>query len=287
MESTDGCRTARKNKSCHPAWFPRGWEILCLIYQTFCARSQNSARRSGVSLVFPVLGHIVAASTGRIKRSCWGLEVVADSPVPSGMAKETRDPQVGCQVGILTGVCGQENKQHLCTMGNVGSFRTNVWQGDGARGVRVLHIEGRGGPIPDQQLRPLRARGTRCAPFLQPCMKPLPPRGGSKADGSFQACPGARGRERLCPIGGPPSLHWACFPSVQECTNPCCNPQNCTLKVGADCAHGDCCQSCKVSQPIRDHGGRRGLDKAAHTLEWSAAFRWLQHPQRALNLPKF
>ncbi|XP_063166035.1 disintegrin and metalloproteinase domain-containing protein 33 isoform X2 [Candoia aspera] len=33
---------------------------------------------------------------------------------------------------------------------------------------------------------------------------------------------------------------------AEECTNPCCNPQNCTLKAGAECAHGECCDSCKL-----------------------------------------
>ncbi|XP_063257300.1 disintegrin and metalloproteinase domain-containing protein 33-like isoform X3 [Prinia subflava] len=33
---------------------------------------------------------------------------------------------------------------------------------------------------------------------------------------------------------------------VEECTNPCCNAHNCTLKEGAQCAHGDCCHSCKL-----------------------------------------
>uniref|UniRef100_A0A8C3KG76 ADAM metallopeptidase domain 33 n=1 Tax=Calidris pygmaea TaxID=425635 RepID=A0A8C3KG76_9CHAR len=33
---------------------------------------------------------------------------------------------------------------------------------------------------------------------------------------------------------------------VEECTNPCCNAHNCTLKAGAQCAHGDCCQNCKL-----------------------------------------
>ncbi|NXF12145.1 ADA33 protein, partial [Smithornis capensis] len=33
---------------------------------------------------------------------------------------------------------------------------------------------------------------------------------------------------------------------VEECTNPCCNAHNCTLKEGAQCAHGDCCHNCKV-----------------------------------------
>lgn len=32
----------------------------------------------------------------------------------------------------------------------------------------------------------------------------------------------------------------------EECTNPCCNANNCTLKIGAQCAHGDCCQGCKL-----------------------------------------
>uniref|UniRef100_A0A8C8REB0 ADAM metallopeptidase domain 33 n=1 Tax=Pelusios castaneus TaxID=367368 RepID=A0A8C8REB0_9SAUR len=33
---------------------------------------------------------------------------------------------------------------------------------------------------------------------------------------------------------------------LEECTNPCCSAHNCTLKAGAQCAHGDCCQSCKL-----------------------------------------
>uniref|UniRef100_A0A8D0HDZ6 ADAM metallopeptidase domain 33 n=1 Tax=Sphenodon punctatus TaxID=8508 RepID=A0A8D0HDZ6_SPHPU len=33
---------------------------------------------------------------------------------------------------------------------------------------------------------------------------------------------------------------------TEECTNPCCNAHNCTLKAGAQCAHGDCCRSCKL-----------------------------------------
>ncbi|XP_029450603.1 LOW QUALITY PROTEIN: disintegrin and metalloproteinase domain-containing protein 33-like [Rhinatrema bivittatum] len=33
---------------------------------------------------------------------------------------------------------------------------------------------------------------------------------------------------------------------LEECTNPCCHAQNCTLKEGAQCAHGDCCQYCKL-----------------------------------------
>ncbi|KAJ7327272.1 hypothetical protein JRQ81_017031, partial [Phrynocephalus forsythii] len=33
---------------------------------------------------------------------------------------------------------------------------------------------------------------------------------------------------------------------MEECTNPCCNAHNCTLKAGAECAHGECCKSCKL-----------------------------------------
>ncbi|XP_039607802.1 disintegrin and metalloproteinase domain-containing protein 19 isoform X2 [Polypterus senegalus] len=34
----------------------------------------------------------------------------------------------------------------------------------------------------------------------------------------------------------------------EECTNPCCNPNNCTLKAEAQCAHGVCCESCKLKE---------------------------------------
>ncbi|XP_072923982.1 disintegrin and metalloproteinase domain-containing protein 19 [Hemitrygon akajei] len=33
---------------------------------------------------------------------------------------------------------------------------------------------------------------------------------------------------------------------VEECTNICCNANNCTLKVNAECAHGICCHNCKL-----------------------------------------
>lgn len=45
---------------------------------------------------------------------------------------------------------------------------------------------------------------------------------------------------------------WACVDVVvvcvcfQECTNDCCNANNCTLKEEAQCAHGVCCEGCKV-----------------------------------------
>lgn len=32
----------------------------------------------------------------------------------------------------------------------------------------------------------------------------------------------------------------------EECTNACCNAKDCTLKKGAQCAHGDCCYNCKL-----------------------------------------
>lgn len=37
----------------------------------------------------------------------------------------------------------------------------------------------------------------------------------------------------------------------QECTNLCCNATSCTLKPGAVCAHGLCCEDCQVSSQGR------------------------------------
>ncbi|MBN3309641.1 ADA19 protein, partial [Amia calva] len=34
----------------------------------------------------------------------------------------------------------------------------------------------------------------------------------------------------------------------EECTNSCCNAKNCTLKAEAQCAHGVCCEDCKLKQ---------------------------------------
>ncbi|KAF4091197.1 hypothetical protein AMELA_G00034330 [Ameiurus melas] len=36
---------------------------------------------------------------------------------------------------------------------------------------------------------------------------------------------------------------------VEECSSPCCNANNCTLKAGAECAHGVCCENCKLKSP--------------------------------------
>uniref|UniRef100_A0A2K5DJ95 ADAM metallopeptidase domain 19 n=1 Tax=Aotus nancymaae TaxID=37293 RepID=A0A2K5DJ95_AOTNA len=35
----------------------------------------------------------------------------------------------------------------------------------------------------------------------------------------------------------------------EECNNPCCNASNCTLRPGAECAHGSCCYQCKLLAP--------------------------------------
>lgn len=37
--------------------------------------------------------------------------------------------------------------------------------------------------------------------------------------------------------------------TVEECSSPCCNANNCTLKIGAECAHGVCCHECKLKSP--------------------------------------
>ncbi|MBN3302510.1 ADA19 protein, partial [Amia calva] len=36
---------------------------------------------------------------------------------------------------------------------------------------------------------------------------------------------------------------------VEECSSPCCNAHNCTLRAGAECAHGVCCDNCKLKSP--------------------------------------
>ncbi|XP_072368015.1 disintegrin and metalloproteinase domain-containing protein 19 isoform X2 [Scyliorhinus torazame] len=36
---------------------------------------------------------------------------------------------------------------------------------------------------------------------------------------------------------------------VEECDNPCCYANNCTLKMHAECAHGMCCSKCKLKAP--------------------------------------
>lgn len=37
-----------------------------------------------------------------------------------------------------------------------------------------------------------------------------------------------------------------CVFLLQECMNPCCNATTCTLTGDAVCAHGQCCDDCKV-----------------------------------------
>ncbi|XP_030630742.1 disintegrin and metalloproteinase domain-containing protein 12-like [Chanos chanos] len=42
---------------------------------------------------------------------------------------------------------------------------------------------------------------------------------------------------------------------LEECVNPCCNATTCTLKEGAVCAHGQCCEDCQLKPagtPCRD-----------------------------------
>ncbi|XP_054024406.1 disintegrin and metalloproteinase domain-containing protein 19 [Dryobates pubescens] len=36
---------------------------------------------------------------------------------------------------------------------------------------------------------------------------------------------------------------------VEECKNPCCDASTCSLKLGAECAHGSCCHQCKLMSP--------------------------------------
>ncbi len=53
--------------------------------------------------------------------------------------------------------------------------------------------------------------------------------------------------------------------TTKECSSPCCNANNCTLKIGAECAHGVCCHECKVN-PCQTH-----LTLSLYTLSCGAA----------------
>ncbi|XP_043109477.1 zinc metalloproteinase-disintegrin-like crotastatin [Puntigrus tetrazona] len=34
--------------------------------------------------------------------------------------------------------------------------------------------------------------------------------------------------------------------TVEECKNPCCDPTTCRLTEGSQCAHGECCENCRI-----------------------------------------
>ncbi|KAG8011611.1 Disintegrin and metalloproteinase domain-containing protein 28, partial [Nibea albiflora] len=40
--------------------------------------------------------------------------------------------------------------------------------------------------------------------------------------------------------------------TVEECTNPCCNATTCTLREGAQCGDGECCEDCKILPRSRE-----------------------------------
>ncbi|NXL57854.1 ADA19 protein, partial [Chordeiles acutipennis] len=46
---------------------------------------------------------------------------------------------------------------------------------------------------------------------------------------------------------------------VEECKNPCCDASTCSLKLGAECAHGSCCHQCKLMSPGTPCRERSGL----------------------------
>ncbi|KAK2540708.1 Adam19 isoform A [Columba livia] len=46
---------------------------------------------------------------------------------------------------------------------------------------------------------------------------------------------------------------------TEECNNPCCDASTCSLKLGAECAHGSCCHQCKLMSPGTPCRERSGL----------------------------
>ncbi|XP_065500470.1 disintegrin and metalloproteinase domain-containing protein 19 [Caloenas nicobarica] len=46
---------------------------------------------------------------------------------------------------------------------------------------------------------------------------------------------------------------------MEECNNPCCDASTCSLKLGAECAHGSCCHQCKLMSPGTPCRERSGL----------------------------
>lgn len=80
-----------------------------------------------------------------------------------------------------------------------------------------------------------------------------------------------------CPVALPHLL------SLQECTSPCCNANNCTLKAGAECAHGVCCQDCKVCSPLLQSPPTLCISRSP--LPSSLYVRPAEEPRRAVPRP--
>ncbi|KAM9360324.1 disintegrin and metalloproteinase domain-containing protein 28 [Symphorus nematophorus] len=59
--------------------------------------------------------------------------------------------------------------------------------------------------------------------------------------------------------------------TLEECTNPCCNATTCALKEGAQCAEGECCDSCKISPRTKECRGKQDDCDLAEYCDGSSA----------------
>lgn len=58
---------------------------------------------------------------------------------------------------------------------------------------------------------------------------------------------------------------------AEECTNPCCNATACTLREGAQCAEGECCEDCKVLPTSRECRRSRDVCDLAEFCDGASA----------------
>ncbi|KAI2662380.1 Disintegrin and metalloproteinase domain-containing protein 12 [Labeo rohita] len=75
----------------------------------------------------------------------------------------------------------------------------------------------------------------------------------------------------------------------EECTNDCCHPSNCTLKVDAQCAHGVCCENCKFAHHLLSFSFIKVLQSPYRALcpQLKQAGTMCRGPAGACDLPEY